>query len=141
VQPVHRQMKSISTLKHPWNYIQDCHGKSSIQQEDHIQQQIYFNLRKTVKCCMRSIALYSAGSLTLWKEGQKYLWCEMWCWSRMERVSWADKWSIIKSQGGEEHLTNNKKEGKLTGLVTSCVGTAFWNTLLKPRYMEGWKRR
>ena len=24
-------------------------------------------------------------------------------------------------------------EGRLTGLVTSCVGTAFWNTLLKER--------
>jgi len=24
-------------------------------------------------------------------------------------------------------------EGKLTGLVTSCVGTAFWYTILKGR--------
>jgi len=28
-------------------------------------------------------------------------------------------------------LDTIKKKGRLTGLVTSCVGTAFWNTLLK----------
>jgi len=26
------------------------------------------NVRKTVKCCMLSIVLYGAGTLTLWKE-------------------------------------------------------------------------
>ena len=30
---------------------------------------------------------------------------------------------ILHSQG-EEYLTNNKKEGWLTGLVMSCIGTA-----------------
>jgi hypothetical protein len=29
------------------------------------------------------------------------------------------------------------KEGRLTGLVTSCVGTALYNTLLKERWREG----
>jgi hypothetical protein len=33
--------------------------------------------------------------------------------------------NITQSQGGEEYLTNYKKEGRLTLLVTSCVETAF----------------
>ena len=50
------------------------------------------NLRKTVKCCVRSIALHSAVTFTIWKEDEKYLEsCEAWCWSRLDRISWADK--------------------------------------------------
>jgi hypothetical protein len=30
-----------------------------------------------------------------------------------------------KSQGGEKYPTKNKKEGRLTEFVTSCLGTAF----------------
>jgi hypothetical protein len=37
----------------------------------------------------------------------------------------------MKCQGGEEYPINNKKEGRLTGLVTFCVETAFYNMLLK----------
>jgi len=34
--------------------------------------------------------------------------------------------SFNHSQGGEVYSTNSKKkEGRLTGLVTRCVGTAF----------------
>ena len=52
------------------------------------------------------------------------------------------KASVIKSKGGEEYPANNKKkEGRLTELVTSCIGTAFYNTLLKERYREGQKWR
>ena len=35
--------------------------------------------------------------------------------------------SVIKigGGGGEEYPTNNKNKGKQSGLVTSCLGTAF----------------
>jgi hypothetical protein len=33
----------------------------------------------------------------------------------------------------KEHPTYNKKEGRVTELVTSCVGSAFSNTLLNER--------
>jgi hypothetical protein len=36
-----------------------------------------------------------------------------------------EKWSITQSQGGKEYPTYNKKEERLTGLVKSCVETAF----------------
>jgi hypothetical protein len=50
------------------------------------------NLRKKlVKCYILSIALYGAKTLTLRKVDQKYLESfEMWCWRRMEKVSWTD---------------------------------------------------
>jgi hypothetical protein len=51
--------------------MQDCHGNSSIQQEED------FSLadlkKKLVKCYIWSIALYGAGTWTLWKVDQKYL--------------------------------------------------------------------
>jgi hypothetical protein len=50
------------------------------------------NLRKRlVKCYIWSIALYGAEMWTLWKVDQKYLESsEMWCWRRMEKISWTD---------------------------------------------------
>ena len=51
------------------------------------------NLRKKlVKCYVWSIALYSAETWILQKAYQKYLESsEMWCWRRMEKISWTDR--------------------------------------------------
>jgi hypothetical protein len=51
------------------------------------------NLRKKlVKCYIWSVALYGAGTWTLRKVDQKYLESfEMWCWRRMEKISWTDR--------------------------------------------------
>jgi hypothetical protein len=51
------------------------------------------NLRnKLVKCYIWSIALYGAETWTLRKVDQKYLESfEMWCWKRMEKISWTDR--------------------------------------------------
>jgi len=50
------------------------------------------NLRKKlVKCYIWSMALYGAETWTLRSADQKYLESfEMWCWRRMEKISWAD---------------------------------------------------
>jgi hypothetical protein len=32
---------------------------------------------------------------------------------------------VLNNRGGEEYLTYNNKEGRLKGLDTSCIGTAF----------------
>jgi hypothetical protein len=87
------------------------------------------NLRKKlVKCYIWSIALYGAETWTLRKMDQTYLESfEMWCW-RMEKISWTDRVrneEVLHSQGGEEYPTYNKKKERLTGLVISCVETAF----------------
>jgi hypothetical protein len=66
-----------------------------------------------VKRYIWSIALYGAETWTLWKVDQKYLESfEMWCWRRMEKMSWNDRvrQEVLQSEGGEEYPTHNKKE-------------------------------
>jgi len=47
--------------------------------------------KKLVKCYIWSIALYGAESWTLRTVDQKHLESfEMWCWRRMEKISWTD---------------------------------------------------
>jgi hypothetical protein len=47
--------------------------------------------KKLVKCCVWSIALYGAETWTLRAAHQKHLESfEMWCWRRMEKISWTD---------------------------------------------------
>jgi hypothetical protein len=54
---------------------------------------LVLNLRKKlVKCYIWSIALYGAETWTLRKADQKYLESfDMWCWRRMEKISWTDR--------------------------------------------------
>jgi hypothetical protein len=48
--------------------------------------------KKLVKRYIWSTALYGAGTWTLRKLDQKYLESfEMWCWRRMEKISWTDR--------------------------------------------------
>jgi hypothetical protein len=47
--------------------------------------------KKLVKCYIWSIVLYGAETWTLWKLDRKCLESfEMWCWRRMEKISWTD---------------------------------------------------
>ena len=47
--------------------------------------------KKLVKCYVWSIALYGAETWTLRAVDQKHLEnFEMWCWRRMEKISWTD---------------------------------------------------
>jgi hypothetical protein len=52
-----------------------------------------FNLRKKlVKCYIWSITLYGAETWTLCKVDQKQVESfELWCWRRMEKISWTDR--------------------------------------------------
>jgi hypothetical protein len=54
---------------------------------------MYLNLwKKLVKCYIWSIAFYGAEKWTLRKMDQTYLESfEMWCWRRMEKVSWTNR--------------------------------------------------
>jgi hypothetical protein len=43
---------------------------------------------------------------------------------QLDRI--CEKWrDVAKSPGGGEYPTKIKKKGKLTGLATFCLGTAF----------------
>jgi hypothetical protein len=69
-----------------------------------------------VKFYVWSIALYGAETWTLRKLDQKYLESlEMWCWRRMEKISWMDR---VNNEAVlhrvKEHSSDNKmKEGQL----------------------------
>ena len=48
-------------------------------------------ISEMAKCYIWSMALYGAETWTLRAADQKYLECfEMWCWRRMEKISWTD---------------------------------------------------
>jgi hypothetical protein len=56
----------------------------------------------------------------------------------MQKISYTDlvRNEVLQSQEGEEYPAYNKGKEGLTRLVTSCVGTAFYNMLLKERSRE-----
>ena len=77
-----------------------------------------------------------AETWTLRDIDQKYVESfDTWCWRRME-ISWTDRVrsEVMLERVKEERNVRTGKESRLTGLVTSCVGTAFENTLLKERH-------
>jgi hypothetical protein len=80
------------------------------------------NLRKKlIQCYIWSIALYGAETSTLRKVDQKYLKSfEMWCWRRMEKVSWTDR---VRN---EEVLHRVKEEGNILHTRTIKGGKAYW---------------
>ena len=100
------------------------------------------NLRKkTLKCYIRSINFLWCCKLDTSKSRSEILgkiWNMFLEKDGEDQLDWSrEKWrNITKGQGGVEYPTNkqtNKQKGRLTDLVTFCVGTALWNTLLKER--------
>jgi hypothetical protein len=73
--------------------------------------------------------MYDAETWMLQKVDQKYLESfEMWCCRRMQKTSWTDRvrnGEVLQRVKGERNVLLTIKEGRLTGLVTSSVGTAF----------------
>jgi hypothetical protein len=64
----------------------------------------------------------------------------MWCWGRMEKISWTDlvrneKYYFQLRSRGISYM--KYVNGRRTGLVTFCVDTAFYNGLLKEIYKGG----
>jgi len=60
---------------------------------------------------------------------QKYLQSfEMWCWRRMEKISWTDRVrneEVLLRVKEQRNILHTVKCRKLTGLVISGVGTVF----------------
>jgi hypothetical protein len=62
-----------------------------------------------------SITLNGAETWTLWKADQKYLECfEMWCWRRMEKISWTDRvrTEVLPKVKGERNILYTLKRRK-----------------------------
>jgi hypothetical protein len=60
---------------------------------------------------------------------------EMWCWRKMEKISWTDHVRNEKAllRVKEQRNILHERNARLTGLVTFCVETALYNRLLKSR--------
>jgi hypothetical protein len=75
------------------------------------------------------IVLCGAATGTLQKVDEKYLESfEMWCWRRMEKVSWTEHVNneeVLHRVEKEGNILHTVKEGRLMGLVTSCIGIVF----------------
>jgi hypothetical protein len=71
--------------------------------------------------------VYGAEYWTLMKADQKYLGSfEMLFSRRMEKISLTDHVrKEVLQRVKRRNILPTKKEGRLAGLVTSCVGTAF----------------
>jgi hypothetical protein len=83
--------------------------------------------KKVVKCYIWSIELYGAETLTLRKADQNCVESfEMWCWRRMEKISWTDRVrneEVLHRVMEVMNVLDIIKGRKLFELVTSCVGT------------------
>ena len=69
------------------------HGKAAFNKKKNLfTSKLNLNLRKKlVKCYVWNMALYGAETWTLRATDQKRLESfEMWCWRRMEKISWID---------------------------------------------------
>jgi len=97
--------------------------------------------KKLVKCYVWSIALYGAETWTLRAVDQKHLESfEMWCWKRMEKISWTDhvrNEEVLLRVKEQRNILHEILNGRRTGLVTFCVETVFYNGLLKERRKGG----
>jgi hypothetical protein len=88
--------------------------------------------KKLVKCYIWIVALYGAETWTLRAVYQKHLESfEMWCWRRMEKISWTNH----VSQGVKEqrNILHEISKRKANWMVTYCVEIAFHDRLLKER--------
>ena len=84
------------------------------------------NLRnKLVKCYIWSMALYGAETWTLRTTDQKYLESfKMWCWRRMETISWTDhvrNEEVLRRVIEQKNILHEIRKRK----ATSYVETAF----------------
>jgi hypothetical protein len=96
--------------------------------------------RKLVKCYIWSIALYGAETWTLRAVEQKHVESfEMWCWRRMEKISWTDhvRNEVVLLRVMEQrnilHEINERK--------TNWTGHILLRNCLLQRVIEGMIKR
>jgi len=110
------------------------HIKSSIQREEDSCYQVIGLKKEIHKVLLLSVSFYGAETWTLLKVDQKLLKSfKMWCWRKMEKISWTDRVRNELLQRFKEKRNILQKKGRLTVWITVLVGTAFEFKLLKER--------
>jgi len=83
------------------------------------------------------IFLYGAETWMLRAVEQKHLESfEMWCWRRMEKISWTDRVGneeALLRFNEQRNILHEISKWKAKRLVKFCVETAFYNGLLLER--------
>jgi hypothetical protein len=93
------------------------------QEENSFHQQTEVNLtKKVVNCYTWSTALYASEMLTHRKVYAKDLKCfQMWCWRRMEKISWTNRVRNVELLHTVKHernaLHNKKRKVNWTGHI------------------------
>jgi len=95
------------------------------------------NLRKKlVKCYIWSMALYGAEAWKLWAADQKYLESfEMWCWRRMEKISWTDhvrNEEVLLRFNEQRNILHEKRKQK-----ANWIGHVLCRNCLLKQVIEG----
>jgi len=92
--------------------------------------------KKLVKCYVWSITIYGAETWTLRAVDQKHLESfEMWCWGRMEKISWTDH---VRNE--EVLLRVNEQRNILHGIrkqKANWIGNILCRNCLLQRGIEG----
>ena len=93
--------------------------------------------KKLVKCYIWSIALYGAETGTFRAVDQKQLESfEMWCWRRMEKISWIEhvrNEEVLLTVNEQRNILHEISKWKANWIGHIFVETAFYNGLLKGR--------
>jgi hypothetical protein len=97
--------------------------------------------RKLVKCYVWNIALYGAETWTLLAVDQKHLECfEMWCWRRMEKISWTDRVrneDVLLTVKEQRHILHDIPKRKGNWIDHILRRNCLLPGLLKDRYKGG----
>jgi len=85
--------------------------------------------KKLVKCYIWSMAFYGAETWTLRAADRKHLEsCEMWCWRRMEKISWTyhvRNGEVLFRVNEQRNILHEIRKRKANWIVASYVETAF----------------
>ena len=115
--------------RHTWNYVQGCRGKNNIQQEDYFTSRLVKFEEETSKLLhFEHIFVWSWNLDTSENRSEVLGKLRNVVLERMGKIIWTDSVKnelLLRVKGGEAYRTYSKKERRLTGLITSCVGTAF----------------
>jgi len=89
-----------------------------------------------VKCYVWSIALYGAKTWTIRAADQKHLESfKMWCWRRMEKISWTDhvrNEDVLLRVKGQRNILHEIRKRK-----ANWIGRIFRRNCLLQRVTEG----
>jgi hypothetical protein len=93
--------------------------------------------KKPVKDYIWCVALYGAETGTVWGVNQKQLESfEMWCWRRIEKISWTDhvrNEEVLLRVKEQRNILQEIRKRKGNWIGHICVEAAYYDRLLEER--------